>query len=170
MNAVVFAGIAAGWAAVITIVSAVVIHAGSSLVDTRMSRRAERRIRYAEAVSDLIAWSEFPYRIRRRTSDNPDVLASLAAVGSDLQERLGYHEAWILTDDPELGRCFLEAREGLATTVGHWLHKAWGEGPIIKAADMNLGEWGPGQEEVHSVIEPFQKRVQERLDGPAWMR
>jgi hypothetical protein len=35
-----------------------------------------RRDAYAAAIATLVAWAEYPYRIRRRTSDDPVELAA----------------------------------------------------------------------------------------------
>jgi hypothetical protein len=39
-----------------------------------------RRDAYAAAIATLVAWAEYPYRIRRRTSDDPVELARLAGL------------------------------------------------------------------------------------------
>ena len=53
-----------------------------------------RRTRYAEIVQTLVAWVEFPYRIRRRVDDEPATLSALAALGHFLQEQLAGDQAW----------------------------------------------------------------------------
>src|SRR4051812_7632402 len=54
-----------------------------------------RREGYAAAVQTLVSWWEYPYRIRRRTSDTAEILSKLAEHGHDLQEGLASHRAWI---------------------------------------------------------------------------
>ncbi|WP_344013609.1 hypothetical protein [Streptomyces thermospinosisporus] len=61
-----------------------------------------RRDRYAAAVKVLVARIEYPYRIRRRTSDDPEVLSTLAITGHDLQETLAESRAWIATESTVL--------------------------------------------------------------------
>ena len=53
-----------------------------------------RRQRYLEAVQTLVAWTEIPYRVRRRAGNNP---ATLANRGHNLPKRLAYHQARITT-------------------------------------------------------------------------
>lgn len=55
---------------------------GTILGKTRANATA-RRDRYAQAVRTLIAWAEYPYRIRRRTSDEPATLTALADRGHE---------------------------------------------------------------------------------------
>ena len=44
------------------------------------------------ATRQLVAYAEYPYRIRRRTSDDPEELGRLAKLGHDIQEALRYYE------------------------------------------------------------------------------
>src|SRR4051812_39951649 len=60
---------------------------------------ARRREGYASATRELVAWSEYPFRIRRRTSDDPAVLTALADRGHLHQEALRYRETWILSEN-----------------------------------------------------------------------
>src|SRR5690349_14433320 len=67
---------------------------GTLLGNTR-ANAAARRERYAQAVRTLVAWAEYPYRIRRRTSDDATALSALAERGHTLQEQLAESRAWI---------------------------------------------------------------------------
>lgn len=58
------------------------------------SGAAERRREYTGAARTLTAWTGYPWRIRRRTNNSPEVLAGLVERGHDLQEALADREAW----------------------------------------------------------------------------
>ena len=47
-----------------------------------------RRDGYANAIRSLIARGEYPYRVRRRVSDDPDIAGRAHRRGHDLQEQL----------------------------------------------------------------------------------
>jgi hypothetical protein len=50
---------------VVPVVVAVLTAIGTMLVTRAGDAASRRRDRYAEAVSTLVAWAEFPYRVRR---------------------------------------------------------------------------------------------------------
>ena len=104
---------------------------------------ARRRAGYAEAIAALVAWSEYPYRIRRRTSDDPEVLADLAALGCDLQERLVHAETWVTCEHPATAEVWRQVRGAIGAEVGPACQQAWEEPPVASASGMNLGSWGP---------------------------
>lgn len=153
-------GIGGFWGVVAALVVAIVAHAVTSHLDRAAARRDERRVRYAEAVSTLVAWAEFPYRVRRRTSDTPETLAALASIGHDLQEKLACHEAWIAADDPTIAIAYLEAKRALAPVVGEALESAWSSSPISNAAGMVLGDWGPGPT-IQETLDPLETAIRE---------
>jgi hypothetical protein len=50
----------------------VIVTAAVSAISGRWAQATNRhRDAYAAAVKTLVAWAEYPYRIRRRTSDDP---------------------------------------------------------------------------------------------------
>ena len=108
-----------------------------------------RREGYARAVKTLIARSEYPYRVRRRTSDEPDVLAALVARGHDLQEQLAACRTWITSEHHALGALFEHALSRIDAEAGPFTSEAWKADAITTAAGMNLEGWGPGNQWPH---------------------
>lgn len=102
-----------------------------------------RRTTYAEAVRTLFSWAEYPYRIRRRTTDSPDELSRLADIGHDLQERLRWHEAWIAAESRWMASTFRAIAAEINADVGPACSAAWNCPPITSGAEMVLGNWGP---------------------------
>jgi hypothetical protein len=124
--------------------------AAVSFAFTRLSdAAARRRDGYAEATRDLLAWAEYPFRIRRRTSDDPAELTRLANKGHELQEALRYRQAWTAAENPWLGQVFAEIRSDLGAIVGPACVEAWNTAPVTAAAGMNLNGWGPPDVEPH---------------------
>ena len=133
------------WAVIGASVGAI-LSAIATMVFARVNEATNRRReRYADAVQTLVAWIEFPYRVRRRADNDPATLAALANRGHDLQERLAYHQAWIATEHPDLAQTYAATRAILNRDVGPFISDAWENDPIATPSDMNLGEWGPGK-------------------------
>lgn len=113
-----------------------------------------RRDRYAAAAKLLVARIEYPYRIRRRTSDDPDVLHTLTTIGHDLQERLAESRAWIATESTVLSKVFDHCLTSIDTPFKQACSDAWNATPVTTAAGMNLNGFGMGnQQHVVTAIE-----------------
>lgn len=133
------------WAAIVTLV------AGSSLVTVMVGKLMDhgagaaiaRREGYARAAKALVAWHEYPYRIRRRTSNNADVVAELVGRGHSLQEELAAVHAWVSTDAPWVGEVFAAVRNEMNASIGPCCKEAWETVPAATTAGMNIDNWGP---------------------------
>jgi hypothetical protein len=111
-----------------------------------------RRVEYAAAVTTLFAWAEYPYRIRRRTSNEPAELARLANIGHDLQERLRCHQTWIITESPRVAMVYARVLKTVSGRAGPAAKDAWNSPPVIRPEQMNLNGWGP-DDSVHEIEE-----------------
>jgi hypothetical protein len=105
----------------------------------------------------LAAWCELPYRVRRRTSNSPEVLTALADRGHDLQEQLARHRSWVTIESRRAGDVLDAVLKDINRQVTPALQDAWLQPPVTAPEDMNLAGWGPGscQEPLHR----FQKEV-----------
>ncbi|WP_420879643.1 hypothetical protein [Rhodococcus sp. (in: high G+C Gram-positive bacteria)] len=103
-----------------------------------------RREGYALATRALVARAEYPYRVRRRTSDNVETLTVLTTLGSDLQEQLAASRIWVSTESPRLGKIYAQTLTEIDATVRQATRDAWSLPPITSANQMNLNGWGPG--------------------------
>ncbi|MHB8719724.1 MAG: hypothetical protein ACYDAC_12675 [Candidatus Dormibacteria bacterium] len=135
-----------GWAdkLAIPILVAVVGIVATALAGRWSEAVSHRRDGYAAAVATLVAWIEFPYRIRRRTSDSPEELARLAGLGHDLQERLSCHATWIAAESRWLGIRYAKTLAAISGLTSDANNEAWRHAPATTGADMILGDWGPG--------------------------
>lgn len=124
---------------------ALVTAAGTQLFARLRDAAERRRNRYAGVVQTLVAWVEFPYRIRRRVDDEPVTLAALAALGHQLQEQLAGDQAWVVAENRHVGRTYLEVRSAIGAEVGPAASEAWALPAASKPTDMVLGNWGPGK-------------------------
>lgn len=111
----------------------------------------QRREGYALAVRALIARAEYPYRVRRRVADTPDVLAALVGRGHDLQEDLAARRTWVRAESTRLGDLYDHALASIDATVSVATAEAWERGPASNPQAMNLNGWGPGDPWPHLV-------------------
>jgi len=129
--------------------SSVVAGLITSVLGNLRAAATARREGYANAVRSLIARAEYPYRVRRRVNDDPDVLAALVERGHDLQEQLAACRTWVASEHRALGAMFEMALADIDATVKQATCDAWNQAPIATAAGMNLGGWGPGDQWQH---------------------
>ncbi|MFC7447402.1 hypothetical protein [Rhodococcus daqingensis] len=122
----------------------------------------KRREGYALATRTLVARAEYPYRVRRRTSDNAETLTSLAKLGSDLQEQLAASRIWVGTESPRLGKIYVQTVTDIDAAVGPATQDAWSLPPITSGNQMNLNGWGPGGSP-HDHITAFERAVRWRF-------
>lgn len=127
--------------------------------------RNRRRDLYSRAVRAVIAWVEYPYQIRRRTSNDPEVLAELAATGHRLQQDLAYFQAWLSTDKPSLGILYGDVVGNVKMRCSAALEEAWAADPIAEPSDMVLKGWGPG--DCTAEVERLQEGIAARF---GWRR
>ncbi|HEY6935142.1 MAG TPA: hypothetical protein VI452_17205, partial [Marmoricola sp.] len=83
--------------------SSVVAGLITSVLGNVRTAATARREGYAKAVRTLIARGEYPYRVRRRVSDDPEVLAALVERGHDLQEQLAACRTWVASEHRVIG-------------------------------------------------------------------
>ncbi len=102
-----------------------------------------RRDKYATAVGHLAAWTEYPYRIRRRTSDDGERLTRLADLGHQLQIDSACHRGWIAGESQVVGDLYATWLEHVQAAVADPASQAWQEGPVTEAAGMVLNGFGP---------------------------
>lgn len=123
--------------------SSVVGAAVSTLLSNVNAAAATRREHYAKVHKVLIRRVEFAYRVRRRVSDDPEVLAELSRLGSDIQEDLAWCLAWVTTESTAVARVLSEVCDAINHEVGPATCEAWNLPPTSGPAGMNLGDWGP---------------------------
>ncbi len=119
----------------------------SSVIGAVLSKLMERSAAYlehvqegyAEATKALVAWDQFPYRIRRRVNDEPEIRRGLAELGSDIQERLGYSLGWVSAESAVMGEFYAALMRRLRIDVGEHARFAWQSPPSMSPAGMNLG-------------------------------
>lgn len=145
--------------------SSVVAGLITSVLSNLRSAATARREGYANAVRALIARGEYPYRVRRRVSDEPDVLSALVSRGHDIQEELAACRTWVRSEHPVLGDLYDQALADIDATVKQATRDAWNETPVATGHGMNLNGWGPGDQWLH--LARLQRAIRYRF---GWQR
>lgn len=153
--------------AVIGLVGAVATAAVAFALARVSEASGRRRDGYAAATQELLAWAEYPYRIKRRTGDDAATLTQLANLGHELQEALRYREAWIQAENPWVAGVFIEVRSELGSLVGPCCADAWNGGPVSGPAGMNLNGWGPSN--VDETLQRFERALRFRFGWRRWV-
>lgn len=102
-----------------------------------------RRDKYAAAVGHLAAWAEYPYRIRRRTSDDPETMTRLADLGHQLQIDSACHRGWVAGESTAVACVYDAWLDNIQAESAPPLSQAWQEGPVTAPAGMVLNGFGP---------------------------
>ena len=125
------------------------------LIGQRQTALERKRILCAEAISDALQWLELPYRIRRRTGNADETLASLAKRINHLRERLQFHEKWLRIEMPKSLTSYKCLVKEVMTAARPAIEEAWNACPVESATDMNLGLLEIGREKVDVAVERF---------------
>lgn len=132
---------------IVALLSSSVIANMITAVITGLRASAElRRQHYSTAVELLAARIEYPYRLRRRTNNNPETLAKLADVGHDVQQRLAQSRAWIAAENAVLGDVFDACLTALDEPFKDACREAWDSEPVTEPSQMNLNGFGMGDQ------------------------
>lgn len=138
---------------------------GGVLLGQWAAERERRRGGYAAAVRALIAWHEYPYRIRRRTDDEPATLAALARLGHELQEDLQFHQTWASAENRRVGKLYTGTVKAVAAACAQACTEAWEASPADTPGAMNLNGWGT--KGVHDELAVLQTAIGNRF---GWRR
>lgn len=135
-------------ALIVALLSSTVVANIVTAAMTRLRASAEvRRQRYAAAVKLLAERIEYPYRVRRRTDNEPATLAKLADLGHDLQQRLAETRAWVAAENAIMGDVFEACVATLDEPFKEAAHEAWEADPVTEPAQMNLNGFGLGDQQ-----------------------
>lgn len=132
-----------GTTGVIAAVAAILVVVLTAYFTASAARRKTRAQRYATMVVNLTAWTELPYRVRRRPSDDPAVLAALVDQMHGLHERVILDSAELAAECPWLGKRYERALADIKAIALPFLNEAWASPGVGTAAGMNLNGWGP---------------------------
>ena len=132
------------WVILTVILTSGVVSALITRLFERGAKRDERvRDGYADSTAVLVAWGEFPYRVARRTSDEPEVCASLVGRGHDAQEALACRRAWVVGESVVMSEVYSAITAQLRPQVAEATQAAWRRAPATGGVGMVLSDGQP---------------------------
>lgn len=164
-------GKGAGWLIITAILTSGVVSVLVTKLFERGAKRDERvRQGYADSTAALVAWAEFPYRVARRTSDEPDVCATLVGRGHDAQEALACRRAWVVGESVVMSEGYAVITAQLRPHVGAATQAAWRRPPSSGGAGMVLSDGQPlPQVDVDHVVDLWCLAQRYRYGWRRWM-
>jgi hypothetical protein len=84
---------------------------------------------FSDALADVIAWKELPYRIARRFDDSADSKRQIVSEFHALQQALENHMAWIRITDEDVFQAYDALVRGVRQGCEAHIKDAWTNGP-----------------------------------------
>jgi len=160
----------------ITVITAILAGAGTSMLTMIYNNARERRDRHREhfsrAFQAVADYSEFPFIVRRRrASDAEGERIRISADIRQVQADLTYHQAWIMTESKEVGVAYARLISELRRIAGTLIHEAWLLPPIEADEGMNIPDIGSKLRELAPFKENYLTEVIDHLSiWPRWLR
>ena len=127
------------WAAAIgtaITVGTLIANMTSSLRQARINRRRQA---FSDAYRAIVAYSEYPYVLRRRNPEAPaDERRRISAELQKIQEDLAFHSAWVQTESRHVASAYKQLVAATRKVAGTLLHDAWLRPGIGADQDMNI--------------------------------
>jgi hypothetical protein len=137
-------------------VLAALVAAGLGFIFAQRQKQLEmKREACAKALSDALAWLELPYRIRRRSSDDPNTRTVIVDRIHSLQEALIFHDSWLLLTVPSAVNPYRRLVSKVKAVCLEPMRSAWNAPAINSGAQMNIGSLGiqPVVDEVTAFVD-----------------
>lgn len=104
---------------------------------SREEERARLRQAFAEALRAQAAYKEFPYAIRRRSSERPaEERARLTDALREIQAQMSVYLAWTAAESQDVGHAYSELVKQTRQVAGTAMKAAWEADPISSDAEM----------------------------------
>ncbi len=131
----------------------------------RRKRLDEKKQTCAKALAQALAWLELPYRIRRRMSNEPEVLRGIVDRTHQLQEDLLFYQAWMRIELPAANEAYRALVAAAKGAVLEPARLAWRTEPVSAAEGMNIGDLKIGS--IETEVDEFARVVRKDL---SWWR
>lgn len=129
-----------GWAQTVALIVPVIAALGAVTLwalNQRAHRRERRNQAFAAALAAVEAYTEMPYRIRRRP-DNVRARHDLTDQISTIQADIAWHQAWLELEAPTVAEPYRALVRAARNQAGAQMRQAWTHGPLRHDRDMNL--------------------------------
>jgi hypothetical protein len=108
------------------------------LVTQSRARKERRATVFAEALTALRRYQDFPYKIWRRTDDGPETRARLLEEQSVTGMQTNFHLSWLQVDAPVVGEAFESLVAAVRTERRANYHHAWQSPPITDSSALGV--------------------------------
>jgi hypothetical protein len=124
---------------VAAIVAGVITLMGSTIAAWRTSIDRRRQM-FADAYMAYRAYCEVPYAVHRRRHDRPeDERIRLTNELREIQQKIGFFQAWTTIEAPEVGRAFGNLVGAMRRVAGAAITDAWSRPAITKDGQVPVG-------------------------------
>ena len=125
---------------------------------------------FSKAFASVVAYSEFPYVVRRRRSSNPeDERIRISTELRKVQEDISYYSAWLSTESRFVSEAYDALVLKLREVAGGAIRDAWCESAIDNDSEMNMPDLGLGG--LEPVKQAYLEEVGYHLSWlPRWLR
>jgi hypothetical protein len=151
------------WAVYAALITAAVALFGQA-VSRIWEARDRRRDEYSEAFATAMEWTEFPYRIARRLSNDAEAVAPIVAAMHQSQERICFHTNWLGTLSEDMGNTYSSLVNAVKTKSAPHIQTAWKQEPAPVPEGMILGNAFPI--DVTIEVDEFARQI--RRDLSIW--
>jgi hypothetical protein len=132
-----------GTTGIVAAVAAILVVVLTAYFTASAARRKTRAERYAAMVVNLTSWTEYPYRVRRRPSDDPTITCALVERMHALQEHVVLDSAELAAECSWLAKRYDRALADIKAATLPFITEAWASPGVGTAGGMNLNGWGP---------------------------
>lgn len=106
------------------------------LLNQSRTRRERRATAFAEALTVLRRYQDYPYKIWRRTGDDPDTRAALADEQNATGMATSFQHSWLQVDAPVVGEAYRALLDVARRERQASYETAWQSPPIRDAKGM----------------------------------
>jgi len=149
---------------------AALIAAAVALLGQAASRvwnaRDRRRDEYSRAFAAAMEWTEFPYRIARRLSNDAEAVVPIVAAMHEAQQQICFHENWLRSVSDNIATAYSDLLAEVKAKSEPHIHTAWKQPPAEVPEGMILGNAFPV--DVSAEVAELSKQI--RRDLSLWRR
>ena len=150
------------YAAAVAAVAALLGHGLVRLKEARDRRRDE----YSRAFAAAMRWTEFPYRIARRLSNEPAEVAPIVEAMHAVQEEIQFHLNWLRSVSDDMAEAYSQLVRSVKAESRPHIEASWRREPAIVPDGMILGDVFPV--DVDADVKRFTKEIRRNLS--VWRR
>jgi hypothetical protein len=150
------------YAALIAAFAGLVGHGLVRLKEARDRRRDE----YSRAFAAAMQWTEFPYRIARRLSDEPDAVAPIVEAMHAAQQEIQFHLNWLRSVSDNMADAYSQLVRSVKSGSRPHIEAAWAREPAAVPGGMVMGDVFPV--DVDADVKRFTREIRRNLS--LWRR